>query len=61
MAQNKLKTLKTTTARPVLPLLEEFLLHLQVNNYSDETIYSYERDLKTFINFLESESLEFKN
>ena len=60
MPQNKPKTSKTTTTRPVLPLVEEFLLHLQVNNYSDETIYNYERDLKTFVNFLESENLEFK-
>lgn len=62
MTQNKPKTPKKikTTTRPVLPLLDEFLLHLQVNNYSDETIYNYERDLKTFINFLNSESLEFK-
>ena len=60
MIENKVKSSKTTTTRPVLPLLDEFLLHLQVNNYSDETIYNYERDLKTFTNFLESESLEFK-
>jgi integrase/recombinase XerD len=60
MTQNKSKTPKSTTTRPMLPLLDEFLLHLQVNNYSDETIYSYERDLKTFVNFLESESLVFK-
>jgi integrase/recombinase XerD len=60
MTTNKPKLPKTTTTRPILPLLDEFLLHLQVNNYSDETIYSYERDLKTFVNFLESESLEFK-
>jgi len=60
MPQNKPKTSKTTTTRPVLPLVEEFLLHLQVNNYSDETIYNYERDVKTFVNFLESENLEFK-
>jgi integrase/recombinase XerD len=60
MPKNKPKTQKNTSTRPVLPLVDEFLLHLQVNNYSDETIYNYERDLNTFINFLESESLEFK-
>lgn len=61
MSENKPKTISKTTARPLLPLLDDFLLSLQVNNYSAETIYNYERDLKTFINFLEYESLEFKN
>lgn len=35
-----------------LPHLEDFLLHLQTNNYSSETAYNYERDLKVFENFL---------
>lgn len=35
-----------------LPLLDDFLLNLQVNNYSPETIYNYERDLQTFEFFL---------
>ena len=35
--------------------LDDFLLHLQSNNYSQKTIYNYERDLKTFAYFLKSE------
>ena len=35
-----------------LPLVDDFLLNLQTNNYSEETIYSYERDLKVFEDFL---------
>lgn len=38
-----------------LPLLDEFLLYLQTDNYSKETIYNYERDLATFSDFLNSE------
>ncbi len=38
-----------------LPLLDDFLLHLQTDNYSHETIYNYERDLTTFLDFLDSE------
>ena len=37
-----------------LPYLDDFLLYLQTNNYSPETIYNYERDLKTFESFLSS-------
>lgn len=39
----------------MLDHLEDFLLHIKVNNYSAETLYNYERDLKTFENFLEQE------
>jgi len=35
-----------------LPLIDDFLLHIQANNYSPETLYNYERDLLTFENFL---------
>ena len=38
-----------------LPLFDDFMLHLQTNNYSSETIYNYERDLLTFAYFLEKE------
>lgn len=38
-----------------LPLFDEFLLHLQSNNYSEETIQNYERDLLTFIFFLKND------
>jgi len=61
MSKNKPKSASGSTTRPLLPFLDDFLLSLQVNNYSAETIYNYERDLKVFINFLESESLKFHN
>lgn len=35
-----------------LPHLDDFLLSLKVNNFSRETIYNYERDLKVFEIFL---------
>ena len=37
-----------------IPLKEEFLLNLQTNNYSPETVYNYERDLSVFEDFLNS-------
>jgi site-specific recombinase XerD len=42
-----------------LPYLDEFLLNLQTNNYSEETLYNYERDLKVLENFLESAKIDF--
>ncbi|MFM2339998.1 MAG: hypothetical protein RLZZ360_634 [Candidatus Parcubacteria bacterium] len=38
-----------------LPSIDDFLLHIQANNYSHETLYNYERDLDTFAHFLEEE------
>jgi site-specific recombinase XerD len=38
-----------------LPLIDDFLLHIQANNYSPETLYNYERDLDTFDHFLRHE------
>ena len=59
MTKNKPKNPKKPEDYPILPLLDDYLLYLQVNNYSAETIYNYERDLKTFINFLIYERLKF--
>lgn len=42
-----------------LPCLDDFILNLQTNNYSDETLYNYERDLKVFEDFLSEINLEF--
>jgi len=42
-----------------LPYFDDFLLNLQTNNYSDETIYNYERDLKVFERFMAEVSLPF--
>ncbi len=44
-----------------LPHLDEFLLNLLSNNYSQETVYNYERDLKIFQNFLNEIGDEFEN
>ena len=44
-----------------LPNFDDFILDLQVNNLSQETIYNYERDLKVFENFLREIGAEFDN
>jgi site-specific recombinase XerD len=43
----------------MLPHLEDFLLDLQANNYSLETVYNYERDLKVFDQFLTESKIDF--
>lgn len=40
----------------ILPNFDDFLLYLKTNNYSDETIYDYERDLSVFNDFLLEDS-----
>ncbi len=42
-----------------LPLLDDFLLNLKVNNYSEETLYNYERDLIVFEKFLNEAGIKF--
>lgn len=42
-----------------LPYFDEFLLNLKVNNYSNETLYNYERDLVVFEDFLSDTKLDF--
>jgi len=42
-----------------LPFLKNFIGYLRKNNYSEETIYSYERDLKSFSNFLNKDGIQF--
>lgn len=39
--------------------IDDFLLNLQANNYSEETVYNYERDLDVFRNFLNESSIPF--
>ena len=36
-----------------LPLFDDFLLYIKTQNYSEDTVYNYERDLATFCLFLE--------
>jgi site-specific recombinase XerD len=45
--------------RILLPQLDDYLLNLKANNYSDETVYNYERDLEVFENFLNEINIEF--
>lgn len=42
-----------------LPYLDDFLLFLKTQNYSEETVYSYERDLRQLENFLNEENVDF--
>jgi site-specific recombinase XerD len=42
-----------------LPLFDDYLLNLKSNNYSDETVYNYERDIGVFENFLNDIKIEF--
>ncbi|MDP3043590.1 MAG: tyrosine-type recombinase/integrase [bacterium] len=43
----------------MLPLFDSFLLNLQANNYSKETLYNYERDLIIFEDFLKESKINF--
>ncbi len=38
-----------------LPYLDDFILNLKANNFSEETAYNYERDLNTFEYFLNND------
>ncbi|MEK7590200.1 MAG: tyrosine-type recombinase/integrase [Patescibacteria group bacterium] len=52
------KNIKNATSpskTTILPKLDDFLLSLQTNNYSHETVYNYERDLKVFDQFLQED------
>ena len=48
------------TQKARLPYLDDFLLFLTTQNYSEETIESYQRDLRQLENFLDSENADFK-
>lgn len=43
----------------MLPFFDDYLLDLKVNNYSNETLYNYERDLRVFQDFLIDAKLDF--
>lgn len=43
----------------MLPYIDEFLLNLQNNNYSKETVDNYDRDLEIFAAFIDMKGLEF--
>jgi site-specific recombinase XerD len=42
-----------------LPLTSEFFLELEVNNYSEQTLYNYKRDLSSFKDFLDKKDIPF--
>lgn len=44
----------------MLPYFDDFLLNLNSNNYSPETIYNYERDLRVFEHFLTESQIDFE-
>jgi len=44
----------------MLPHLDDYLLNLQANKYSQETVYNYERDLKVFDTFLTESDIDFE-
>lgn len=44
-----------------LPLFTEFLLNLENNNYSKETVDNYHRDLEIFTAFIQSKSIAFES
>lgn len=41
-----------------LPYLDDFILNLKANNFSEETAYSYDRDLRTFEYFLNEDIIK---
>ena len=47
--------------KPLLPYFDDFLLYIKTQNYSEETLYNYERDLTYLRNFLDSEKLHYKD
>lgn len=49
----------STNEMPLL-YIDDFLLNLKTNNYSDETVYNYERDLLIFSNYLKENNLNFE-
>ena len=44
-----------------LVFLREFINYLQENNYSEETVYNYERDLEAFENFLKKRDIKLQS
>lgn len=40
----------------MLPHLDDYLLSLQTNNYSEKTVYNYERDLKVFEKWMDKDA-----
>jgi site-specific recombinase XerD len=54
-------TQKEKHRKPTLPYFDDFLLFMKTQNYSEETIYNYERDLVYLQNFLDDEKRRFED
>ena len=48
------------SARATLPYLDDFLLFLTTQNYAEESIYNYERDLRQLQDFMTDTQVKFK-
>lgn len=61
MTQNDSATPQKTSKNEILelPYREDFLLELQNNNYSLETVYNYRRDLNVFEVFMNIRNVDF--
>jgi len=44
----------------MIKYLDDFLLYLKINNYSEQTICNYERDLRTLGGFLDQRGVKFE-
>lgn len=55
------KSESPTASKPQLPYFDDFLLYLVTQNYSEETVYNYERDLKQLHDFLTEMNKRFKD
>lgn len=53
---SKPKENKKKSVQPTLPHCDEFLLHIATSNFSQETLYNYERDLSLFERFLKEDA-----
>ena len=51
--------LPTEPKKQELPLLNDFFISLQTNNYSSETIYNYKKDLLMLEYFFNHASVPF--
>lgn len=57
--KNRANLVDTDPQETSLPCSDDFFLFLQTNNFSPETIYNYERDLKIFARFLTEAGIDF--
>lgn len=51
---------QSANKKTLLPYLDDFLLYLKTQNYSEETVYNYERDLGQLQAFLDEEKMQFE-